>query len=174
MTEALIRTCPKCKVRIIKEDGCNKVVCTTCSSGKRFISTSAICVKLTVSEPSATIVGRISLRNGKLEKLLDTSCILPLLLKYFHKEPSDSDSGYRNANLSALSSHHRSVNRLANAEAGTTTLRAKGNILYLPSPAVSVRSTISQETARTSKFRMLNVRRWESCGARTLVSRRMI
>ena len=31
-TEALIRTCPKCKVRILKEDGCNKVVCTTCSS----------------------------------------------------------------------------------------------------------------------------------------------
>ena len=29
-TEALIRTCNKCKVRILKEDGCNKVVCTSC------------------------------------------------------------------------------------------------------------------------------------------------
>lgn len=29
-TEALIRTCGKCKVRILKEDGCNKVVCTSC------------------------------------------------------------------------------------------------------------------------------------------------
>ena len=32
-TEALVRTCPKCSVRILKEDGCNKVVCTTCYSG---------------------------------------------------------------------------------------------------------------------------------------------
>ncbi|KAL6719317.1 hypothetical protein ACLMJK_003556 [Lecanora helva] len=31
-TEALIRTCHKCKVRILKEDGCNKVVCTSCSA----------------------------------------------------------------------------------------------------------------------------------------------
>lgn len=29
-TEALIRTCGKCKVRILKEYGCNKVVCTSC------------------------------------------------------------------------------------------------------------------------------------------------
>jgi len=29
-TEALIRTCNKCKVRILKEDGCNKVICTSC------------------------------------------------------------------------------------------------------------------------------------------------
>ena len=29
-TEALIRTCSKCKVRILKEDGCNKVICTSC------------------------------------------------------------------------------------------------------------------------------------------------
>ena len=29
-TEALIRTCGKCKVRILKEDGCNKVTCTAC------------------------------------------------------------------------------------------------------------------------------------------------
>lgn len=29
-TEALIRTCGKCKVRILKEDGCNKVICTKC------------------------------------------------------------------------------------------------------------------------------------------------
>lgn len=27
-TLALLRTCPKCKVKILKEDGCNKVVCT--------------------------------------------------------------------------------------------------------------------------------------------------
>ena len=27
-TEALLRTCPKCKVKILKEDGCNKVTCT--------------------------------------------------------------------------------------------------------------------------------------------------
>lgn len=33
-TEALVRTCGKCKVRIMKEDGCNKVVCTSCSSGR--------------------------------------------------------------------------------------------------------------------------------------------
>ena len=31
-TEALIRSCKKCKVRILKEDGCNKVVCTNCYS----------------------------------------------------------------------------------------------------------------------------------------------
>ena len=29
-TEALIRTCGKCRVRILKEDGCNKVICTKC------------------------------------------------------------------------------------------------------------------------------------------------
>ena len=29
-TEALIRTCGKCKVRILKEEGCNKVICTSC------------------------------------------------------------------------------------------------------------------------------------------------
>ena len=33
-TNALIRTCHKCKVRILKEDGCNKIICTTCASGK--------------------------------------------------------------------------------------------------------------------------------------------
>lgn len=27
-TEAFLRTCPKCKVKILKTDGCNKVVCT--------------------------------------------------------------------------------------------------------------------------------------------------
>lgn len=26
-TEALLRTCPKCNVKIVKEDGCNKVIC---------------------------------------------------------------------------------------------------------------------------------------------------
>lgn len=31
-TEALIRSCKKCQVRILKEDGCNKVVCTNCYS----------------------------------------------------------------------------------------------------------------------------------------------
>ena len=31
-TEALIRTCKKCKIRILKEDGCNKVCCTGCRS----------------------------------------------------------------------------------------------------------------------------------------------
>lgn len=29
-TEALVRTCGKCKTRILKEDGCNKVICTSC------------------------------------------------------------------------------------------------------------------------------------------------
>ena len=32
-SEALIRTCHKCKLRIMKTDGCNKVVCTGCYSG---------------------------------------------------------------------------------------------------------------------------------------------
>ena len=31
-TEALLRTCKKCNIRILKEDGCNKVVCTGCYS----------------------------------------------------------------------------------------------------------------------------------------------
>ncbi|KAK2751470.1 hypothetical protein FQN55_000745 [Onygenales sp. PD_40] len=30
MSEALIRTCPKCKVKIVKEDGCNKMSCVKC------------------------------------------------------------------------------------------------------------------------------------------------
>lgn len=30
MTEALIRTCPRCKVRVVRTDGCNKVVCVKC------------------------------------------------------------------------------------------------------------------------------------------------
>ena len=30
MTEALLRRCPKCKLPIIKDGGCNKVVCTQC------------------------------------------------------------------------------------------------------------------------------------------------
>ena len=31
-TEALLRTCNKCKIRILKEDGCNKVICTQCTA----------------------------------------------------------------------------------------------------------------------------------------------
>lgn len=30
MSEALIRNCPKCKVKIVKEDGCNRMTCTKC------------------------------------------------------------------------------------------------------------------------------------------------
>lgn len=30
MSEALMRSCPKCKVKIIKENGCNKMQCTKC------------------------------------------------------------------------------------------------------------------------------------------------
>ena len=30
MTNALIRTCPQCKVAVLKEDGCNKVSCSRC------------------------------------------------------------------------------------------------------------------------------------------------
>ena len=29
-SEAMMRTCPKCKVKIVKEFGCNKLVCTNC------------------------------------------------------------------------------------------------------------------------------------------------
>ena len=29
-SEAMMRTCPKCKVKLIKEHGCNKMVCTNC------------------------------------------------------------------------------------------------------------------------------------------------
>ncbi|KEF53963.1 uncharacterized protein A1O9_09758 [Exophiala aquamarina CBS 119918] len=29
-SDAVMRTCPKCKVKIIKEDGCNKMICATC------------------------------------------------------------------------------------------------------------------------------------------------
>ena len=31
-THALIRSCKKCNIRILKEDGCNKVICTNCNS----------------------------------------------------------------------------------------------------------------------------------------------
>ncbi|KAF7589761.1 hypothetical protein BBP40_003869 [Aspergillus hancockii] len=31
MSEALIRNCPKCKVKIVKDVGCNKMVCSKCS-----------------------------------------------------------------------------------------------------------------------------------------------
>lgn len=34
-TEALVRTCGKCQCRIIKDDGCNKVTCTACFSGRK-------------------------------------------------------------------------------------------------------------------------------------------
>lgn len=29
-SDAVMRTCPKCKVKIMKEDGCNKMICSTC------------------------------------------------------------------------------------------------------------------------------------------------
>jgi hypothetical protein len=31
-SEAMMRTCPKCKVKLIKEFGCNKMVCTNCQA----------------------------------------------------------------------------------------------------------------------------------------------
>lgn len=31
-TEALVRDCNKCKVRILKDEGCNKIICTNCRS----------------------------------------------------------------------------------------------------------------------------------------------
>ncbi|KAL5337742.1 hypothetical protein BJX70DRAFT_368644 [Aspergillus crustosus] len=32
MSKALIRTCPKCQVKIVKESGCNKMICTKCAT----------------------------------------------------------------------------------------------------------------------------------------------
>lgn len=32
MTKALIRTCPKCHVSILKTEGCNKIICTRCGT----------------------------------------------------------------------------------------------------------------------------------------------
>ena len=31
-SDAVMRTCPKCKVKIMKEDGCNKMICSTCKT----------------------------------------------------------------------------------------------------------------------------------------------
>ncbi|PGH06991.1 hypothetical protein GX51_02030 [Blastomyces parvus] len=44
MSEALIRTCPnpKCKVKIIKEDGCNKMTCVKCRSVMCYVCKKAI------------------------------------------------------------------------------------------------------------------------------------
>uniref|UniRef100_A0A914X847 RING-type domain-containing protein n=1 Tax=Plectus sambesii TaxID=2011161 RepID=A0A914X847_9BILA len=37
MAEALIRTCPTCGCRIVKSDGCNKLVCTSCGSAMCYV-----------------------------------------------------------------------------------------------------------------------------------------
>ncbi|OJJ66872.1 hypothetical protein ASPBRDRAFT_34625 [Aspergillus brasiliensis CBS 101740] len=37
MSEALIRPCPKCKVKIIKESGCNKMICSKCQTAMCYV-----------------------------------------------------------------------------------------------------------------------------------------
>ncbi|KAN0069401.1 hypothetical protein V8E54_012416 [Elaphomyces granulatus] len=37
MTEALVRTCPRCKVKIVKESGCNKLICSKCRCSMCYI-----------------------------------------------------------------------------------------------------------------------------------------
>ncbi|KAL4923972.1 E3 ubiquitin-protein ligase RNF216 [Aspergillus undulatus] len=37
MSEALIRKCPKCKVQIVKEDGCNKMHCIKCGTSMCYV-----------------------------------------------------------------------------------------------------------------------------------------
>lgn len=37
MTEALVRTCPRCKVKIVKESGCNKMICSKCRCSMCYI-----------------------------------------------------------------------------------------------------------------------------------------
>jgi TRIAD3 protein (E3 ubiquitin-protein ligase RNF216) len=37
MTAALVRTCPKCNAKIVKESGCNSVRCTNCHSTMCYI-----------------------------------------------------------------------------------------------------------------------------------------
>ncbi|PYH91728.1 hypothetical protein BO71DRAFT_43134 [Aspergillus ellipticus CBS 707.79] len=37
MSEALIRTCPKCNVKIVKEFGCNKMICSKCSCAMCYV-----------------------------------------------------------------------------------------------------------------------------------------
>ncbi|KAL2837178.1 hypothetical protein BJY01DRAFT_251596 [Aspergillus pseudoustus] len=37
MSKALIRNCPKCQVKIVKEDGCNKMICPHCHTAMCYV-----------------------------------------------------------------------------------------------------------------------------------------
>ncbi|KAL3440895.1 hypothetical protein BJX65DRAFT_17802 [Aspergillus insuetus] len=37
MSKALIRNCPKCQVKIVKEDGCNKMICPQCHTSMCYV-----------------------------------------------------------------------------------------------------------------------------------------
>ncbi|PWY89012.1 hypothetical protein BO70DRAFT_158549 [Aspergillus heteromorphus CBS 117.55] len=37
MSEALIRNCPQCKIKIVKESGCNKMICSKCGCAMCYI-----------------------------------------------------------------------------------------------------------------------------------------
>ncbi|KAL2819095.1 hypothetical protein BJX63DRAFT_27593 [Aspergillus granulosus] len=37
MSKALIRNCPKCQVKIVKEDGCNKMICPQCRTSMCYV-----------------------------------------------------------------------------------------------------------------------------------------